>query len=138
MKRKSLAGVLLTCALCCAVAAGMSGCGTIGSSHNSSASGSASSSSSPSAAVSSSNVTKTAAVADKDAAVKKACDKIGIDVKEATDSQCEKATSSGKTVFNGFVHYDEFDYDFQIDAQSGDFLHWDRITSTGEMPNWEN
>ena len=72
MKRKSLAGVLLTCALCCAVAAGMSGCGTTGSSHNSSASGSASSSSSPSAAVSSSNVTKTAAVADKDAAVKKA------------------------------------------------------------------
>ncbi|MCI2063205.1 MAG: hypothetical protein LKJ83_10675 [Eubacteriaceae bacterium] len=138
MKKKSLAGVLLICSLCCAVAVGMSGCGTNSGAESSASSVTSSASSSSASVASSSTSAKTDAVADEDAAVAKACAKIGIDVKEATDSKCEKATSSGKTVFNGFVHYDEFDYDFQIDAQSGDFLHWDRITSTGEMPNWEN
>ena len=135
MRRNSKAGKIVFAVLLSAVmAVGFTACGTTQSSDTSSGSSAASSSS----ASASSSAKEKAVIGSKDEAIEKACKKIGIDKHEATESKCEKGRASGKTVYNGFVKYDEFDYDFQIAASNGEFLHWDRIQSTGEMPNWEN
>lgn len=135
MRRKNKAGRIVFAVLLSAVmAVGFTACGTTQSSDDSSSSSAASSSS----ASTSSTVKEKAAVGSTEKAIEKACKKIGIDKHEATESKCEKGRASGKTVYNGFIKYDEFDYDFQIAASNGEFLHWDRIQSTGEMPNWDN
>ena len=135
MRRKSKAGKIVFAVLLSAVmAAGFTACGTTQSTDTSSGSSASASSS----ASTSSAAKEKAVIGGTGEAIEKACEKIGIEKQEATEAQCEKGRSSGKTVYNGFIKYDEFDYDFQIAASNGEFLHWDRIQSTGEMPNWDN